>query len=77
MTFIRSAVLLIALATALPLFAEGRIQILTVQSKALAGNLAGDPAEQKFAVYTPQGYETGTVSPILTTRGSGRSTSDR
>jgi S-formylglutathione hydrolase len=35
---------------------RGDVRIMTIQSAALAGNLAGDPAEQTYAVYLPPGY---------------------
>jgi hypothetical protein len=36
---------------------KGRIETLTVDSKALRGNLLGDPATRQVAVYLPEGYE--------------------
>ena len=36
---------------------SGRIERLTVDSEALAGNLLGDPATRQVAVYLPQGYD--------------------
>jgi S-formylglutathione hydrolase FrmB len=35
---------------------HGTVTIMTIQSAALAGNLAGDPAEQTYAVYLPPAY---------------------
>jgi S-formylglutathione hydrolase len=37
--------------------AESRIEVFTIQASSLAGNLLGDPVEQKAAVYFPPGYE--------------------
>ncbi|HKS23362.1 MAG TPA: alpha/beta fold hydrolase [Thermoanaerobaculia bacterium] len=45
---------------------QGAVQTLTVTSKALEGNLTGDPAEQRFAVYTPPGYAAGNARyPVI------------
>jgi enterochelin esterase-like enzyme len=38
---------------------RGRIETITIRSKALAGNLLGDPAEREVAVYLPEGYDSG------------------
>jgi S-formylglutathione hydrolase len=54
----RFAALLLLLAVTLPVFAQNSVvRAVTLKSKALEGNLLGDPAEQRFAVYTPPGYE--------------------
>ena len=39
--------------------ARGRVETLTIDSKALAGNLLGDPTRRTVAVYLPQGYDSG------------------
>ena len=36
---------------------RGRIEILEVQSAALADNLLGDPPSRSVAVYLPEGYD--------------------
>jgi S-formylglutathione hydrolase len=38
---------------------EGTVRTLTIHTKALAGNLLGDPVDQQYAVYLPAGYESG------------------
>ncbi len=38
---------------------RGRLDELTVESKALAGNLLGDPASRRTAVYLPEGHDDG------------------
>jgi S-formylglutathione hydrolase FrmB len=40
--------------------ARGSLQVETVESKLLRGNLPGDPHVRELHVYTPPGYETGT-----------------
>jgi S-formylglutathione hydrolase FrmB len=40
--------------------ARGLLQVETVESKLLRGNLPGDPHVRELHVYTPPGYETGT-----------------
>jgi len=39
---------------------QGTVQVITQKAKGLEGNLLGDPVEQRFAVYTPPAYGTGT-----------------
>ena len=46
-----------ALAAAPP---AGKYERVVVQSKSLAGNLSGDPAEREVLVYTPAGYSADT-----------------
>ena len=36
---------------------RGRIELLTVESDALRGNLLGDPPARSVAVYLPEGYD--------------------
>ena len=36
---------------------RGRIETLTIDSAALRGNLLGDPAARRVAVYLPEGYD--------------------
>jgi len=38
---------------------RGRLEEILVDSTHLAGNLLGDPAERRVAVYLPEGYENG------------------
>ena len=59
-------VLVLSVASA-ALAAGGTIRELTIQSEAIAGNLLGDPAEQKFAVYVPPGYDDSATAryPVL------------
>lgn len=51
----------------LALSADGAIRELDIHSEAIAGNLLGDPADQKFAVYVPPGYDQNTATryPVL------------
>lgn len=37
----------------------GRVETITIDSKALRGNLLGDPSERRVAVYLPAGYDDG------------------
>lgn len=52
---------LVTIAAAVVLLASGAfaadVRILKIESAALQGNLAGDPAVQSFAVYVPPGYD--------------------
>src|SRR5262245_2742463 len=43
----------------------GEIRRLTVESKALKGNLLGDPATRELRVYVPAGYDKGRHYPLL------------
>lgn len=53
-------VVLFALLVSLHAFAAD-VRTVKIDSRALAGNLAGDPATQTFAVYVPPGYDTSTA----------------
>lgn len=41
-------------------FPRGRIEMIRIDSRALAGNFLGDPAERMVAVYLPEGYDSST-----------------
>jgi enterochelin esterase-like enzyme len=41
---------------------KGRIEYIEITSKALAGNLLGDPEKRQIAVYLPEGYDDGTTT---------------
>jgi len=54
--------LLVLVALLLPLHAHAAdVRVMKIDSRALAGNLAGDPATQTFAVYLPPGYDSSTA----------------
>ena len=61
--------ILIALAIVLPVSAfaqQGTVRRMTIHSRALAGNLLGDSAEQQYAVYLPAGYDSSTTRyPVI------------
>jgi S-formylglutathione hydrolase FrmB len=44
---------------------RGQVHRLTHVSKALEGNLLGDPTERELHVYTPHGYKEGARLPLL------------
>jgi hypothetical protein len=44
---------------------RGQVHRLTHVSKALEGNLLGDPTERELHVYTPYGYKEGARLPLL------------
>lgn len=44
---------------------RGRVETLTVESTALAGNLLGDPASRAVPVYLPPGHGDGAGLPLL------------
>jgi enterochelin esterase-like enzyme len=43
----------------------GEVRRLTIQSKALKGNLLGDPTTRELRVYVPAGYDAGRRYPLL------------
>lgn len=45
--------------------ARGEVHRLTLESRALAGNLLGDPTRRELHVYTPAGYRSGLGLPLL------------
>jgi len=61
MNSIRLVAALALLAMTPAVFAQepGTVTTVAIHSKALEGNLLGDPADQQFAVYTPPGYAAG------------------
>lgn len=45
---------------------RGRVELITVQSEALADNMLGDPATRQVAVYLPEGYDnSGADYPLM------------
>ena len=44
---------------------RGRIETFTIESKALAGNMLGDPSKRSVSVYLPPNYEADTDTPLL------------
>ena len=45
---------------------KGRVETIVVQSRALEGNLLGDPTDREVAIYLPAGYESSTKEyPLL------------
>jgi S-formylglutathione hydrolase FrmB len=56
----RALLFLLVLFTSLSAFAAD-VRVMKLDSKALAGNLTGDPATQSLAVYLPPGYESSTA----------------
>ncbi|HJQ36518.1 MAG TPA: alpha/beta fold hydrolase [Thermoanaerobaculia bacterium] len=56
----RALFALLVLLASLSAFAAD-VRVMKLDSKALAGNLTGDPATQSFAVYLPPGYESSTA----------------